>query len=176
MELTSEQFERITALLPVQRGNVKYSHLHVLNAFMHVARQGCTWRGLPERFGNWQTIYRRVNRWARSGVLTRVWERLRVILPRAEGAVTSLDSTIIKVHPDGTWPLRRHGPQAVGRSRGRLTTQLHVMAAADRTPLAFSLTPGQTHDAPALIYRPCLRRQPHARAGRVAGPSLRRPS
>ena len=34
-----------------------------------MAEQECKWRGLPQRFGNWHTIYTRMNRWAKSGVL-----------------------------------------------------------------------------------------------------------
>jgi len=36
----------------------------VLNAILYVAEHGCKWRGLPKRFGNWHTIYTRMNRWA----------------------------------------------------------------------------------------------------------------
>lgn len=41
----------------------------VLNAILYVAEQGCKWRGLPKRFGQWHTIYMRMNRWAKNGVL-----------------------------------------------------------------------------------------------------------
>ena len=35
-------------------------NLQVLNAILYVAEQGCKWRGLPKRFGNWHTIYTRM--------------------------------------------------------------------------------------------------------------------
>ena len=69
MEITQTQYEQIEALLPRQRGNVSLHNLQVLNAILHVAEQGCKWRGLPKRFGNWHSIYTRMNRWAKSGVL-----------------------------------------------------------------------------------------------------------
>jgi len=56
MELTHEQYEEIKPYLPVQRGNVKLSNRKVLNGILYVAEQGCKWRGLPCRFGNWHTI------------------------------------------------------------------------------------------------------------------------
>ena len=31
-------------------------------------------RGLPARFGNWHTVYTRMNRWSKKGVLDRVFE------------------------------------------------------------------------------------------------------
>ena len=55
MEITEAQYERIAPYLPVQRGNVSGQ---VLNAILYVAEQGCKWRGLPDRFGKWHTIYR----------------------------------------------------------------------------------------------------------------------
>ena len=77
MELTQDQYERIAPLLPVQRGNVSISNLQVLNAILYVAEQGCKWRGLPPRFGRWHTVYTRMNRWAKNGVLDRILEHLQ---------------------------------------------------------------------------------------------------
>ena len=53
------QYARIAPCLPRQRGNVSMPNLQVLNAILYVAEQGCKWRGLPKRFGNWHTIYTR---------------------------------------------------------------------------------------------------------------------
>jgi len=108
MEITAEQFERIKDSLPVQRGNVSLTNLQILNAILYVAEQGCKWRGLPARFGNWHTIYTRMNRWSKSGVLDRVFEKLQqeqILRIRIEAF--SLDSTSVKVHPDGTGALKK---------------------------------------------------------------------
>jgi len=69
MEITPEQYERIQDCLPVQRGNVRHKNLVLLNAILYVTEHGCKWRGLPKRFGNWHSIYVRMNRWAKKGVL-----------------------------------------------------------------------------------------------------------
>ena len=124
MEITQAQYEQISAHFPVQRGNVKVSNLQVLNAILYVLEHGCKWRGLPERFGNWHTVYMRMSRWSRSGVLDRVFEGLQdegIVSVKLE--VVSLDSTIVKVHPDGTGALKKRGlrpsgsPGADGRPR-----------------------------------------------------------
>ena len=60
----------------------------------------------------------------------------------------SMDSTIVKVHPDGTGALKKNGPQSIGKSRGGWTTKIHMVAADARTAVTFSLSPGQAHDAP----------------------------
>ena len=40
-------------------------------------KNGCKWRALPERFGNWSAVYDRFRRWSRSGVLERLFAALR---------------------------------------------------------------------------------------------------
>lgn len=108
MQLIDSQYEQIAPYLPVQRGNVKLSNYQVLNAILYVAEHGCKWRGLPIRFGNWHTIYTRMNRWSKSGVLDRVFAALQeknIIQIKVESV--SLDSSAVKVHPDGTGALKK---------------------------------------------------------------------
>ena len=148
MEITDEQYARIKDSLPVQRGNVSLTNLQVLNAILYVAEQGCKWRGLPKRFGRWHTIYMRMSRWAKNGVLDRVFEQLQleqIVQIRIEAF--SIDSTSVKVHPDGTGALKKNGPQAIGKSRGGWNTKIHMVAADARTAVVFALSPGNDHDA-----------------------------
>src|SRR5271165_7125500 len=115
MEITEEQCARIKDSLPVQRGNVSLSNLQFLNALLYVAEHGCKWRGLPKRFGNWHTIYTRMNRWSKSGALDRIFEKLQLEqIVRIRIEAFSLDSTSVKVHPDGTGALKKmdHRPSA----------------------------------------------------------------
>src|SRR3990170_867094 len=108
MEISEAQYLRIESSLPRQRGNVSLSNLPVLNALLYVAEQGCKWRGLPKRFGNWHTIYTRMNRWSKNGVLDRVFEQLqREQIMHIKIEAVKLDSTTVKVHPDGTGALKK---------------------------------------------------------------------
>ena len=112
MEISETQYQQIAHYLPVQRGNVRLSNLQVLNAILYVAEQGCKWRGLPEHFGPWHTVYTRMMRWAKSGVLDQVFEAMQarqIIQVKIEAV--SLDSTIIKVHPDGTGAQKKTVPK-----------------------------------------------------------------
>lgn len=86
------------------------SNLQLLNALLYMVEHGCKWRGLPKQFGNWHTIYTRMNRWSKAGVLDRVFARLQEeqILTISREHVC-LDSTTIKVHPDGTGALKKTG-------------------------------------------------------------------
>ena len=117
MQLTDAQFERIAPYLPRPSGHTKVGQRQVVDALLYLAKEGCSWRALPERFGNWHTIYVRLNRWARQGVLERVLAELqRDQIAGLDTSVLSLDSTIIKLHPDATGA-RRRGGQSIGCSR-----------------------------------------------------------
>ena len=84
------------------------SNLQLINAILYVTENGCKWRALPETYGNWHTIYVRMNRWSKNGVLSRVFAALQtegIIQINVE--VVCLDSTTVKVHPDGTGALKK---------------------------------------------------------------------
>ena len=122
MQITREQYERIADCFPRQRGNVHFDNLQVLNAILYVAEHRCKWRGLPRHFGGWHTIYTRMNRWSKNGVLDRIFERLQQEqILRIKIEAVSLDSTIVKVHPDGTGALKKQdrkpsgSPEAAGQ-------------------------------------------------------------
>ena len=108
MEITKEQFELVAPHLPRQRGNVSMSNHQLVNAILYVTENGCKWRALPTSYGNWHTVYVRMNRWSKNGVLKRLFEVLQtegVIRIRME--VLCIDSTSVKVHPNGTGALKK---------------------------------------------------------------------
>lgn len=111
MQLTREQFDQIAPLLPRQRGNVRLDNFDVVNAILFVAANGCKWRALPSHYGPWHSVYTRMSRWAKAGVLDIVFSHLqkqRLMQVRIEAV--SLDSTIMKVHPDGTGAQKKRTP------------------------------------------------------------------
>jgi len=111
--ITNEQYALIRPHLPVQRGNVRISNLNVINAILFVAENGCKWRALPPRFGKWHTVYTRMRRWADAGVLDRLLDALQKHhIIRVSVDCLDLDSTSVKVHPDGTG-----APKKTGRKR-----------------------------------------------------------
>ena len=106
MKITHEQYEKIEKYLPKQRGNVRINNFQFLNAILYVAENGCKWRALPKEYGNWHTIYMRMNRWSKKGVLDRIFTALQT-----EGIIGTdvfcLDSTTVKVHPDACGALKK---------------------------------------------------------------------
>lgn len=110
MKLTRKQFKKIQPYLPKVRGNVRIDQLDFVNALLYVAENGCKWRRLPKEFGNWHTVYMRMRRWAENGTLKTLFEALqKEFLIDVDLSVLSLDSTCVKVHPDGTGALKKRG-------------------------------------------------------------------
>ncbi len=108
MQLRQAQFERVVHCLPIPRRKHTIDNLTVLNAVLYVLENGCKWRALPAKFGNWHTIYTRMNRWSKSGVWAQLFETLqRENIIALDMRVLSLDSTCSKVHPDACGALKK---------------------------------------------------------------------
>lgn len=119
MVITEEQFKRVERCLPKQRGNVSMTNIQLLNAILYVAEHGCKWRGLPKEFGNWHTIYTRMNRWSKNGTLDKVFVALQQEqIISINMVVLSLDSTSIKVHPDATGALKKQDNRVLDAPAG----------------------------------------------------------
>ena len=113
MEITQAQYDMIADCFPRHRGTLIYSNMQIINAFLFIAENGCKWRALPEKFGNWHTVYTRISRWAKSGVLDVAFAKLQekqIIRMRID--VISMDSTSVKIHPDAAGALKKtdHNP------------------------------------------------------------------
>ena len=103
MTWTEADYERIQHLLPRQRGNVVIDHLTFLRALQYMAENGCRWRALPKEYGKWSTIYRRFRYWIDLGIFDLIEKELQSQTIDIKGIKElALDSTYIKVHPDGT--------------------------------------------------------------------------
>ena len=96
--IRDEDWERIKDLLPGRAGqpgaHAKDNRLFV-DAVLWIAKTGAPWRDLPERFGNWNSVWRRFDRWAQKGRWRKLFEQLQD--PDLEWLI--LDSTVIRAHP-----------------------------------------------------------------------------
>jgi len=79
-ELTDEQWNRIEPLLPGKAsdpGRTAEDNRRFVNAVLWIARSGAPWRDLPERYGKWNTVYQRFNRWAKKGIWQTIFDQLQ---------------------------------------------------------------------------------------------------
>jgi putative transposase len=97
-EFTDEQWLQIEPHLPGREGDpgrTGQDNRLFVNAVVWIARTGAPWRDLPERFGRWNSVFQRFNRWCKNGV----WKRLIEVLggdPDLEHLL--LDSSVVRAH------------------------------------------------------------------------------
>ncbi|RYE65828.1 MAG: IS5 family transposase [Oxalobacteraceae bacterium] len=145
-ELSYAQWEKIAQLLPGKAGDPGRRGLDnqlFVNACLWILRSGAHWRDLPERYGKWKTVHRRFSRWCHAGIWERVFETLT---SDRDNQYLMIDSTIVRAHQQAA--TGKGGPrnQALGRSRGGLTTKIHMLADTFGRPLRFIITTGQASD------------------------------
>ena len=97
-EISDADWVRVEGLLPGRRGQhggVAADNRRFVDAVLWVARTGAAWADLPERLGNWNSQWRRFDRWARAGR----WDAILDALRDPDLDVLILDSTVIRAHP-----------------------------------------------------------------------------
>jgi transposase len=146
--LSEAMWGRLAPLLPPQKprtGRPALDHRRFLEAVLWLARTGAPWRDLPPELMNRRTAWRRLQRWTAAGVRERAVDALRAMAPDAGREAHMLDSTVVRAHAHAAGARRAAGGQALGRSRGGLSTKLHLRGDARGRPVASHLTAGQRH-------------------------------
>ena len=109
--IADADWDRITGLLPTH--GPKSDTRRFVDAVLFVARTGVPWRDLPERFGHWNAVWRRFDRWSRKGVWQEVFDALQD--PDLEWLI--LDSTVIRAHPCAAGAPKKPTARAAKTSR-----------------------------------------------------------
>jgi transposase len=143
--LRDDQWDRIKNILPGREGHVGGTapdNRLFVEAILYRFRTGIPWRDLPARFGYWKSVHQRFGRWAKSGVFERIF---RLLASDADNEYMMIDATIVRAHQHSAGAQKRRD-QAIGRSRGGLTTKIHALVDALGNPANLMLTAGQIHD------------------------------
>ena len=114
-------------------------------------RMGCPWRDLPCGAAHWRTVYGYFVRWREAGLWPRI---LRTLARRAKGRLCFIDAGYIRVHQSGANPRGGQQAQALGVSRGGLTTKIHALVDGRGRARKLLLSAGNVVDvqmAPALV-------------------------
>jgi transposase len=184
-DLTDAQWAVLEPLLP--RGKKpgrppKWSKRQLIDGIRWRVRVGSPWRDVPDCYGPWQTVYGLFRRWQRTGAWQQIVTGLQARADAA-GLITwdvSVDSTISRAHQHAAGARTRPQEQvepaggvqpepadhALGRSRGGLTTKLHLACEQGQRPLAMLLTAGQRGDSPQFTRVLARIRIPRADGGR----------
>jgi transposase len=142
-ELSDYEWSIIRPMLPNKpRGIPRVDDRRVLNGIFWVLRSGAPWRDLPDGYGPPTTCYNRFVRWQRAGIWDQIMDALAVA---HDAAVQMIDTSIVRVHQHGACITNNAG-QHMGRSRGGLTSKIHVVVDGNGLPVRLGLTGGQAHD------------------------------
>jgi transposase len=166
-DLTDAQWAALEPLLPKGKKPgrpPKWSKRQLIDGIRWRVRVGSPWRDVPACYGPWQTVYGLFRRWQRAGVWQQIVTGLQARADAA-GLITwdvSVDSTIARAHQHAAGARRDSDRQveppggveeepadhALGRSRGGLTTKIHLGCEQGQKPLSLVLTAGQRGDSP----------------------------
>ena len=166
-DLTDVQWAALEPALPVPSGlgrPPKWSRRQLIDGIRWRTRVGSPWRDVPALYGPWQTVYGLFRQWQRDGT----WQMLLALLQAVADAAgrivwdVSVDSTMARAHQhaagarrDGAGQVESPGGVAdepadhgLGRSRGGLTTKLHLGCEQGQKLMSLVVTAGQRGDSP----------------------------
>ncbi|MGS2591061.1 IS5 family transposase [Streptomyces hebeiensis] len=166
-DLTNAQWAKLEPLLPVGKKSGRlpvHTKRQLTDGIRWRTRAGAPWRDVPKRYGPWGTVYGLFRRWQRDGTWHRIFGQLQARAD-AEGLITwdvSVDSTIARAHQHAAGARKKgicgssrpvvcspsRNDDGLGRSRGGLTTKLHLAVKQAQKPMSLVITAGQRGDSP----------------------------
>ncbi len=167
LDLTDEQWARLEPLLPVPTRSGRpsaWTKRQLIDGIRWRVRVGAPWRDVPDCYGSWRAVYALFRRWQRAGAWAQIVTALQTRADAA-GLITwdvNVDSTIARAHQHAAGARRHPGQQqeppgglsaepddhALGRSRGGLTTKIHLFCEQGQKVLSLVVTAGQRGDSP----------------------------
>ena len=99
--LTDAQWRRLQKVLPKQPSgpSATLGDRLFVEAVLFRAKTGLPWRDLPERFGNWKSVYNRFSNWARKGHWATIFRELRIEVDETGSIV---DGSVVRAHQDAS--------------------------------------------------------------------------
>lgn len=125
-DLTDAQWERIAPFFPDRyhhgrAGHPWKDHRPLVNGILWHLHTGAPWPDTPERYGKWQTVYDRFNRWRKDGTWAQILDALLLRLDKAgliERDLWCVDATVIRAHQAAAGAEKKSRPApGVGRPR-----------------------------------------------------------
>lgn len=130
VSLQDEQWTKIRSFLEQERPKVFICHERRCRTFVEgvlwMLRSGAPWRLLPPEYGNWNSVYKRFDRWSERGI----WERLfKHLVEDPDMESVMIDGSVIRAHACAAG--------AVKKKAVKINRRL-VIAGADSVPNSMS--------------------------------------
>lgn len=116
-----------------------------VEAVLWIARTGSPWRDLPPTFGKWNTVFARFRWWVKADVVKRLFQACS---DEPDKEYAMVDATIPSLRGGSQGTLPRAGlkkgtqSQAIGNSKGGMTTKILALTDALGNLVRFVLLPG----------------------------------
>ncbi|MDV9169367.1 IS5 family transposase [Streptomyces sp. W16] len=165
-DLTDGQWAVLELLLPTGKKPGRppiWTRRQLIDGIRFRVRTGIPWRDMPAEYGPWGRAYDLFRRWQRNGTWQRIFTELQARAD-AKDLITwdlNVDSTVCRAHQHAAGARKRgtcrrsrpavsqsspdHG---LGRSRGGLTSKLHLAVEQGQKPMSIVITAGQRGDSP----------------------------
>ena len=115
-DITDKAWEKISAMLPGQRGQwggIAKDNRKFINGVFWILRTGAPWRDLPPEYGKWGSVHQRFRRWRDNGT----WEKiLEALIEEPDYEWLMIDGSHCKVHPHASGA--KGGNQEMSRTKG----------------------------------------------------------
>ncbi|GAA2404814.1 hypothetical protein GCM10010420_35550 [Streptomyces glaucosporus] len=125
-DLSNAEWVRLEPHLPAPglRGGRWNDHRRVINGILFRVLTGIPWRGLPDRFDSWKTVYERHRRWSADGAWDRILCAVQAgadLAVRIDWSMVGVDSTSCRAHQHAAGA-RRKKPRVPKKGRRLGTT------------------------------------------------------
>ncbi|MCP3944071.1 MAG: IS5 family transposase [Desulfobacteraceae bacterium] len=145
--ISDEKWEHIKPILSSPkkdtRGRKPKDNRPMFNGILWILKTGAPWRDLPKTFGPWQTVYKRFAKWTTLAAWTDLFDKL---VKDVDTESSMIDGSYVKLHQHGCGAQGGQYSQAIGRSKGGLTTKIHAVVDGLGNPLRIKLTGGNVSD------------------------------
>ena len=113
-----------------------------MEAIYWMSRTGAQWRELHDKYGNWNSVFKRFNAWSKKNL----WEKLlQFCVEDPDLEYIMIDTTIVRAHACAAG-YGNQSEEGLGRSKGGFSSKIHAKVDALGNPLKFIVTPGQQND------------------------------
>lgn len=108
-----------------------------LEALHFFTVENVRWRALPERFGHWNSVWKRFDRLSKAGVFEAFFDALAAMSPTAH-LIQMFDSTIVRAHVSaagakGGRKARRSGARGAGSPQKSTENQINQATSSPLT-------------------------------------------
>ena len=143
--LSDAAWERMAPLIigrPDQKGSTGRDNRMFVEGVLWIVRTELSLaRSSRRRLGDWNSVFRRFSRWSLKGIW---WRIFAAVSDDPDFEYLIIDSTIVRGASARRGGEKRGSEdQALGRSRGGLSTKIHMAVRGLGCPVRFTLTAGQ---------------------------------